>query len=160
MRKNRSSITLVVFICCLCLIGLSACGSRNRAGEEPAQEAATPVRTRVAVPTMPPARFGQPTSVVDVDKAKETQEELAANAAAELVSSGEFIYGNKCAECHGEGATGTEEGGSLVGLTMDETVFTDLLRTGGELGNDHLFGPNAISPDGVKGIYAYLSSLK
>lgn len=159
MHNSHPWKPLLITACLLLLAGLSACGSRNRPGEVVAPEP-TAVRTRAAVPTMPPARFGQPTSVVDVEKAKQTQEELAAQEAAERVASGEFIYGNKCAECHGEGATGTAAGESLVGMNLDEAAFTDLLRTGGQLGNDHLFGPTSISPDGVKGIYAYLTSLE
>ena len=76
------------------------------------------------------------------------------------IAAGEFVYGNRCVECHGEGAAGTEQATSLVGLTLSEDEFEDLVRTGGELGPDHLFGSTKISPDGLSAVYAYLTSLE
>ena len=76
------------------------------------------------------------------------------------IATGEIVYGNRCAECHGEGASGTDQASSLAGLTLDEDEFEDLIRTGGELGPDHLFGSTKISPDGLSAVYAYLTSLE
>jgi len=44
-------------------------------------------------------------------------------------------------------------------LTLKE--FEDILRTGGRgrLGNDHLYGPSAITSSGIEAVYAYLQSL-
>lgn len=117
---------------------------------------------RNVVPTMPPARFDQPTPVTDLTDASEAdqQEDDAGDEAAPDIATGEFVYGNRCAECHGEGAAGTDQAGSLVGLSLDEEEFEDLIRTGGELGPDHLFGSTKISPDGLSAVYAYLTSLE
>ena len=91
----------------------------------------------------------QPTPVTDLQEASEAD-----------IAAGEFVYGNRCAECHGEGAAGTDQAASLVGLTLSEDAFEDLIRTGGELGPDHLFGSTKISPDGLSAVYAYLTSLE
>lgn len=111
---------------------------------------------------MPAARFDQPTPVTDLEEASEADKQADEEEAAEEpdLAMGEFAYGNRCAECHGEGATGTDQGSSLVGLTLSEDEFEDLIRTGGELGPDHLFGSTKISPDGLKAVYAYLTSLE
>lgn len=45
------------------------------------------------------------------------------------VATGELIYTNRCAECHGEDAAGTDQASSLVGLTLSEDDFEDLIRT-------------------------------
>jgi len=111
---------------------------------------------------MPAARFDQPTPVTDLEEASEADKQADEEEAAEEpdLAMGEFVYGNRCAECHGEGAAGTDQASALVGLTLSEDEFEDLLRTGGELGPDHLFGSTKISPDGLKAVYAYLTSLE
>ena len=115
-----------------------------------------------AVPTMPAARFDQPTPVTDLEEASEADRKEDEEEAAEEpdIASGAFVYGNRCAECHGEGAAGSDQASSLVGLTLSEDDFENLIRTGGELGPDHLFGSTKISPDGLKAVYAYLTSLE
>lgn len=115
-----------------------------------------------AVPTMPAARFDQPTPVTDLEEASEADKQKDEEEAAEApdIATGAFVYGNRCAECHGEGAVGTDQASSLVGLTLSEDDFENLIRTGGELGPDHLFGSTKISPDGLRAVYAYLTSLE
>ena len=117
---------------------------------------------RNVVPTMPAARFDQPTPVTDMQEASEAdkQEDEEEDEEEPDIAAGEFVYGNRCAECHGEGAAGTDQATSLVGLTLSEDEFEDLIRTGGELGPDHLFGSTKISPDGLSAVYAYLTSLE
>ena len=88
------------------------------------------------------------------------EKEVAAEIDAPNLALGERIYHNKCATCHGEQAVGIAgKGSALIGLAFDEVAFTDLLRTGGDIGPTHLFGPNAVSPDGVQGVYGYLQAL-
>lgn len=76
------------------------------------------------------------------------------------VATGELIFTNRCAECYGEDAAGTDQASSLVGLTLSEDDFEDLIRTGGELGPDRLFGSTKISPDVLSAVFAYLTSLE
>ena len=117
---------------------------------------------REVVPTMPAARFDQPTPVTDMQEASEAdkQEDEEEGEEGPDIATGKFVYGNRCAECHGEGASGTDQASSLIGLTLDEDEFEDLIRTGGELGPDHLFGSTKISPDGLSAVFAYLTSLE
>ena len=139
----------------LLLLALPAgCGrgdEENVSGEEAASD-------RNVVPTMPAARFDQPTPVKDLQEASEADKQE--DEEEPDIATGEFVYGNRCAECHGEGAAGTDQATSLVGLTLSEDAFEDLIRTGGELGPDHLFGSTKISPDGLSAVYAYLTSLE
>ena len=100
----------------------------------------------------------QPTPVTDLQEASEADKQ--GDEEEPDIAAGEFVYGNRCAECHGEGAAGTDQATSLVGLTLSEDEFEDLKRTGGELGPDHLFGSTKISPDGLSAVYAYLTSLE
>jgi mono/diheme cytochrome c family protein len=68
---------------------------------------------------------------------------------------------NNCAECHGENGEGVAgKGAAIAGITLTEDEFADLLRTGGGLGNTHIFGPSAISPGGMGALYAYVQSLQ
>ena len=143
----------------LLLLALPAgCGrgdEENVSGEEAASD-------RNVVPTMPAARFDQPTPVTDLKDASEAdkQEDEEDEEEAPDIATGELVYRNRCAECHGEGASGTDQASSLAGLTLSEDEFEDLIRTGGELGPDHLFGSTKISPDGLSAVYAYLTSLE
>lgn len=119
-----------------------------------------PTRRSAAVATMPSANFSSvgaqsgltQTTVVTTTAVEE-------ETAGPDLALGERVYTNRCAECHG--ANG--EGGSasaVAGLTTPEEEFIDLLRTGGDLGNDHLFGTRAVSENGIGAMYAYLQSLE
>ena len=150
---------LPIFAVLLLLLALAAgCGP----GDEQTESNGGTADDSSAVPTMPAARFDQPTPVTDLEEASEADRQEDEEEAAEEpdIATGEFVYGNRCIECHGEGAAGTDEASSLVGLNLSEDEFEDLIRTGGELGPDHLFGSTKISPDGLKAVYAYLTSLE
>lgn len=160
MNRIRSTNRFVPAIAVLLLLLTLAAGCgpgdelTDPGGEAPADSE--------AVPTMPAARFDQPTPVTDLEEASEADKQADEEEAAEApdLATGEFVYGNRCAECHGEGAAGTDQASSLVGLTLSEDEFEDLIRTGGELGPDHLFGSTKISPDGLRAVFAYLTSLE
>ena len=160
-RNNTRYSTRFVPIMAVLLLLLALPAGCGRGDEEDVsgEEAAS---DRNVVPTMPAARFDQPTPVTDLQEASEAdkQEDEEDEEEAPDIAAGEFVYGNRCAECHGEGASGTDQASSLVGLTLDEDEFEDLIRTGGELGPDHLFGSTKISPDGLSAVYAYLTSLE
>ena len=145
------AVTLV-----LALAGLSlfACGRSESTSGEPTANllAATPLSTHV---------FQQPTTIIKLS----TPEEAGTPAPAEAVdlTRGERTYSDKkCAECHGTQGEGVQgKAKALVGMQLTEQEFTDVLRTGGQgkLGNEHLYGPQAISRSGMKALYAYLKSL-
>ncbi len=160
MNKTRftSRLASAVAVLLMLLTLAAGCGP----GDELTDPGGEAQADSEAVPTMPAARFDQPTPVTDLEEASEADKQADEEEAAEEpdIAMGEFVYGNRCAECHGEGAAGTDQASTLVGLTLSEDEFEDLLRTGGELGPDHLFGSTKISPDGLKAVYAYLISLE
>lgn len=95
------------------------------------------------------------TESTDTDAAEAAGAALTAEQARGL----ELYTTRKCGDCHGAAAEGVDgQGPPIAGtaLTLDE--FTDLLRTGGEIGPDHLYGPMMISPSGVNAIHAWLQS--
>lgn len=166
-KKNMTRLTsrfVPVLTVLLLLLGLAAgCGPGDELSESNGESAGEETQADSgAVPTMPAARFDQPTPVTDLKGASEADRLEDEEEAAEApdLATGEFVYGNRCAECHGEGAAGTDQASSLVGLTLSEDEFEDLIRTGGELGPDHLFGSTRISPDGLSAVFAYLTSLE
>jgi mono/diheme cytochrome c family protein len=72
------------------------------------------------------------------------------------------VYTNRCASCHGEQGEGVADKASpLTEFELSYSEFDTLLRTGdnGVLGNEHLFGPNAVSPSGMQALYAYVQNL-
>ena len=164
-RRFASRWVPVLTVLLLLTILAAGCGPGDEeagSGGDTTGEEASAEEESSAVPTMPAARFDQPTPVTDLQEASEADRQEDEEEAAEEpdVATGEFVYGNRCAECHGEGAAGTDQASSLVGLTLSEDDFEHLIRTGGELGPDHLFGSTKVSPDGLNALYAYLKSLE
>ena len=153
-QKSAAHYGPILAVVLLCLAVAAGCGRRDGDVASGGENA----RDRNVVPTMPAARFDQPTAAVDLKDASEADK--TADLSGPDIETGALIYSNRCAECHGEGAAGTDQAAALVGLTLSEDAFDDLIRTGGELGPDHLFGPTRISPDGLKAVYAYLTSLE
>ncbi len=86
--------------------------------------------------------------------------EPGANAGVDL-ERGARVYANEnCAECHGAEGEGVEgKGSAIAGISLSESEFSDLMRTGRGIGPDHLYGPNAISPGGLTALHAWLQSL-
>lgn len=64
-----------------------------------------------------------------------------------------------CGSCHGDKAQGTDKGPVLVGTQLNEDEFINALRTGGKLGNEHLYSTNRLSDSGSKNLYLYIRSL-
>lgn len=109
-------------------------------------------------------------SVPSESEAAETPEPAADDDAAdsagaapvddEQLTRGANAYSRQCAECHGDDATGVDgQGSALVGLALTESELNSLLRTGGDLGPEHLFGPQKISPGSLEALYLYLQTL-
>ncbi len=158
-KKTPKRLLYAAILLCVALLLLSACGGGSNNSDE--GNAETAGRTnQAAVPTMPAPSFSSVGEQSAITKTVASGTQQKENTEADL-ALGERLYGTKCAECHGADAEGIDgQGGPLIDspLTLDE--LTDLLRTGGELGPDHLFGPQALSPNGMGGIFVYLESLK
>jgi mono/diheme cytochrome c family protein len=101
------------------------------------------------------------TTTAPVTAATVVTGEAPAASAADLTRGANAYARNNCAECHGENGEGVAgKGAAIAGITLTEDEFADLLRTGGGLGNTHIFGPSAISPGGMSALYAYVQSLQ
>lgn len=159
-RKIRSGMG-ALFVAAL--FSLSACGSDSPAVER-------------AIPTQPSARFAMPTTMITptpvTEAAATTEASEESEAAAPVapaatpeidLARGQTAYVNRgCAECHGEQGEGLpDKGATLASTELTLSEFTEWLRTGGkgQLGNDHIFGPSAISPGGMTALHAWLQSL-
>jgi mono/diheme cytochrome c family protein len=174
MRPNiwlaRKKVLCLLFL----LLFLVACGggasTSTGAGDngDSSSDAGAPV-----VPTMPSARFtavGQQsvmtqttsmTTTAPVTSATVVTDDAPAISAADLTRGASAYARNNCAECHGENGEGVAgKGKAIAGTTLTENEFTNLLRTGGGLGNTHIFGPSAVSPGGMTVLYAYVQSLQ
>lgn len=66
----------------------------------------------------------------------------------------------ECASCHGDSGEGTDDGPALAGTELSEREFVDFLRTGGTIGNDHLYSTNRLSTGGIANLYQYVLSLE
>ncbi len=64
-----------------------------------------------------------------------------------------------CGSCHGTKGEGTAKGPALAGTKLTQDEFINMLRTGGKLGNDHLYSTNRLSDSGGKNLYLYVVSL-
>jgi mono/diheme cytochrome c family protein len=151
----------------LLVLLFAACG-----GSAPAQSPGSAPASLRPVATMPPARFTAVAQQVFTDTARSTPAEAAASAveatatpaitAAADLTRGATVYTNRCASCHGDQGEGVaDKGGALDEFELSYSEFDTLLRTGGNgrLGNEHLFGPSAVSPSGMQALYAYVQSL-
>ena len=146
---------------------IAACG-RNREGS--ADSSQSPSADRLAAPTMPAGQFtavGEQSILTDTASLTETaqttqsvQTTQTTSAAAPDLARGEAAYTkNKCGDCHGAKGEGvTDKGNAIAGTTLSLEAFDALLRTGGGLGNDHIFGRSAVSPSGMEALYAYVQS--
>src|SRR5439155_15094656 len=124
----------------------------------PAAATSTPFPTLTAFPTF---LFTAPTeapSVVTV--AFETATAGSAAVDPSLIEAGKGRYvALQCGSCHGDDAKGTDKGPALVGTKLTQDEFVNVLRTGGKLGNAHLYSTNRLSDAGGKNIYLYVLSL-
>jgi mono/diheme cytochrome c family protein len=151
--NERHSLHAVLFIClALVAVSVAACGGGEDSTTE--EEVPTPLVSDTPFPTR---RFEQPTSVITVVPTDTPDSDEAAD-----LERGKRIYeGNDCGSCHGAQGEGVDgQAGGLAGTQLTEAEFDDILRTGGagELGNEHLYGPQAISPSGMTALYAYVKS--
>jgi mono/diheme cytochrome c family protein len=151
----------------LLVLSVAACG-RNR--EDSADSAQSPSADRLAAPTMPAGQFtavGEQSILTDTVSLTETVQTTQSaqttqtTAAAPDLSRGEAAYTkNKCGDCHGAKGEGVaDKGNAIAGATLSLEEFDAVLRTGGGLGNDHIFGRSAVSPSGMEALYAYVQSL-
>src|SRR6266851_1807965 len=133
------------------LLILAACGNTG--------PTATPLPTVTPFPTygyVPPTEapivvtMGEATATAGSSQALDPQ--------AIEAGKGRYVF-LQCGSCHGDDAKGTDKGPALVGTKLTQDEFVNILRTGGKLGNAHLFSTNRLSDAGGKNLYVYILSL-
>ena len=169
----------IILMLIVCTVVFAACGGNSNStgsGSGDNAAAASSDNSAPAVPTMPIPKenfkahaenqITQTISVSSTQPASQTQAATTTttttSASADDLARGSRSYAkNKCADCHGD--KGEVVAGkttkAIGGTTLAEDQFDQFLRTGGGLGDTHIFGPSAISPGGMQALYEYVKSL-
>ena len=152
-----------LFAMIVCLIFVVSCGRSQNGGNtgstQSSVDAATPS------PTMPAGNFtavGEQTGLTDTTTLTQTTPitQAGSAAAADLTRGANAYTKNKCGDCHGAKGEGVaDKGKAIAGTALSLKEFDVVLRTGGGLGNTHIFGRSAVSPSGMEALYAYVQSL-
>jgi mono/diheme cytochrome c family protein len=146
-----------VALAALLLGTLAACGSGKKG---PPRPTSTPIPRFQEVPPTTVPLFE--TAAATVQAGAETKPVIDPTAVARGAVNWERL---QCASCHGEhgeGGVGEINGiqaPSLIDMTLTEAEFIDWLRTGGTLGNAHLFSTDRLSNSGGRNLYQYILSL-
>ena len=162
---RRSILLWALFLTIILGLSLAACKGKSAETKSPtAVPTAEGGPTRITdVGLLATHVWAQPTTVIQVQVTPEAATSTPATADSELTERGKGIFEKKnCIQCHGAKAEGMQgKGAKLAGTKLTEAEFEDILRTGGKgrLGNDHIFGPSAISPSGIEAVYAFVRSL-
>lgn len=142
----------------LALFLLAACGGSATPTDSTENTASEPT----VAPTMPSANFAAVSQSAGVitETIIVSETERAAASSADLERGAAAYTKNKCGDCHGANGEGVaDKGSAIAGTPLALADFETVLRTGGGLGNDHIFGRSAISPSGMAALHAYVQSL-
>lgn len=151
-----------LFAIIVCLIFVASCGRSQNGNTSSTQSSADVVTPS---PTMPAGNFtavGEQSGLTDTSTLTQTTPITQASSAAMVdLTRGENAYTkNKCGDCHGAKGEGVaDQGKAIAGTALSLNDFDVLLRTGGGLGNTHIFGRSAVSPSGMEALYSYVQSL-
>lgn len=158
--NNFRRLCLFLFVALLLLLA-AACG-RSQTDAAPSSQAASGVS---AAPTMPSGQFtavGEQSVMTTTINLTTTNASTQTTTLSPDLTRGEATYTkNKCGDCHGMAGEGvTEKGKALTDISLTAEEFDNLLRTGGGLGNSHIFGRSAVSPSGMQALYLYVQSFE
>jgi cbb3-type cytochrome c oxidase subunit III len=138
------------------VVALAACGGADETTEDTAADTGTPPAATPPV-TTPPATTGT------------TAGAPPAGATAEMVTTGQQLFGTTCAACHGPDAKGTQLAPNLTDaewINVDGTydAIVNLVKTGVPQpkqapGPMPPMGGAQLSEDQVKAVAAYVWSL-
>ena len=144
---KTSTIALVALLA----VFLAACG------------AASPTQTAGSTPTLFPTYAFNPPTLPPAIASLASSATAAATLAApdpERITLGMGRYvALKCGDCHGDAGQGTSKGSPLAGTKLSQDDFINFLRTGGTVGDSHLYSTNRLSETGGENIYLYVLSL-
>jgi mono/diheme cytochrome c family protein len=132
---------------------LAACGA--------GQPTPTPLPTPTQIPTFAFEPPTAPPQVATIGAASATAAAtVVAGADPAKIEAGKGRYvALECGSCHGDAGQGTDKGPRIAGTKLSEDEFINVLRSGGKLGNAHLFSTNRLSTTGGQNIYAFMLSL-
>ena len=162
-RPNQPILFLLLVFS---LFFFAACGDGGSDSANTASTGNTDAAPGDAVATMPApksnfAAVGQQSVLTDTANLTQTQAAKVNAPAADLALGQRAYEKNKCADCHGAQGEGVaNKGKAIAGTALSATDFDKVLRTGGGLGNTHIFGRSAVSPNGMNALYAFVQSLK
>ncbi|MEZ4617496.1 MAG: c-type cytochrome [Caldilineaceae bacterium] len=153
-------VILVVLVLCLCFV--TACGRTQSSGGDGSQSGGS---APLAAPTMPSGQFkavGEQSILTETVTLSTTAQTTQTTATTPDLARGEAAYSkNGCDACHGANGEGVaDKGSALTDMTLTLEEFDALLRTGGGLGNSHIFGRSAVSPSGMEALYEYVQSFE
>jgi mono/diheme cytochrome c family protein len=152
MRAFRAVALVALFT-----LALTACGGGEKGEPRPTS---TPIpQFREVPPTTVPLLE---TAAATVQAGGNTGSQIDPTAVARGATNWERLQCASCHGQHGEGGAGEINGikaPSLLNLTLTEEEFIDWLRTGGSLGNAHLFSTDRLSDSGGRNLYQYVLSL-
>lgn len=148
---------IIVALSLVTLVG-AACGGRSSGGNTAAE--AAPTVAPLPVPTKNFEAVGQLTVLTNTTTVTQSGATTQTAATGADLSRGEAAYTkNKCGDCHGAKGEGVaDKGNAIAGTTLSLEEFDKVLRTGGGLGNTHIFGRSAVSPSGMEALYAYVQA--
>ncbi len=133
----------------LLLLFVAACNSKN----------ATPLPSPTTIPTY---AYASPTpfAIMSTVAASTSEAQQVAFDPTD-VAHGQAKYTQLgCDQCHdADGKGNGSKGPALVPMTLSEDDFMTMLRTGGKLGNAHLFASNRLSDTFGHYLYLYVKSL-
>lgn len=157
----KTKIVLPSLLLCALLI-FTACGksgSGSSSGGDSSQAIPTPTQIVVSSGFQAVGELTVITETKGITETNAVTTESTASANVDL-SVGERAYTkNKCGDCHGAKGEGVaDKGKAVAGTTLSFEDFDKVLRTGGGLGNTHIFGRSAVSPSGMEALYAYVQS--
>ncbi len=132
---------------------LAACGGEDR--DSASQPTAFPTFAFSAPTEAPQVATGAARSMTETAVAAESG---ALDLAAVERGLGRYEV-LECGSCHGAAGEGTDDGMSLLEYEASQDAFVDFMRSGGDLGNDHLYGAERLSNSGIAHLYQYVRSL-
>ncbi|MEZ4659540.1 MAG: cytochrome c [Caldilineaceae bacterium] len=137
---------------------MAACGRSSSNSNSDTGATAAPT----VAPTMPAANFAAVSQSAGVITETLVVSDTENNTSTSDLERGAAAYTkNKCGDCHGANGEGVADKGNVIAsTTLPFEDFETVLRTGGGLGNEHIFGRSAISPGGMTALYDYVKSLK
>jgi mono/diheme cytochrome c family protein len=154
------ALSLVLFVAC----GGDDEPSTTASGSAESGQSAPTATEAPDAPTMPAGNFtsvGEQSILTDTANLTQTQTITTSAPPVDLAVGQRAYERNKCGDCHGAQGEGVaDKGNAIVGAQLTLEEFDEILRTGADIGNSHIFGRSAISPTGMEALYAYVQSLK